>query len=255
MAITEDEVIENRARKLRKELGIDDRFCPDLIFVLNEMKRVGKLGDFVRVPRTKMANDEARYDAIENVLYIRDDVFGALDHPYNEAKRTRRRARFTVAHELAHVALGHNGTRFRGTSGALAKKIDLDTRSDEFEAHKFGAAFLMPSHLADAYRSAEDIADLFDVNISAADIRRETLQKLDRRARGATRALPSSIVDYLQAAKAKGYKVTSLDDEERRRTAAIAKGYEGRRCTSCGNFTLRCKENGIQCETCNKMED
>jgi hypothetical protein len=132
--------------------------------------------------------------------------------------------------------------------------VHVETRRDENDAHRFGAAFLIPSHLVSAYRSAEDIADLFDVNISAADIRRKSLQRLDRRSRDATRALPSSIVEFLQASKKKGFKVTSLDEEERRRTDAIAKGYEGRRCTECGNFTLRRKENGIQCETCKKWE-
>lgn|SRR5665213_50800 len=202
-----------------------------------------------------MPTDEARYDAIEDVLYIRDNVFGALDHAYSEGKQARRRDRFTIAHELGHVAQNHSGVRFRGASGALAQKVDRATRHDENEAQRFAAAFLIPFHLADAYRSAEDIADLFDVNISAADIRQKALQKLDRYSRGATRALPSSIVDFLQAAKQKGFKVTSLDEEERRRAEAVGKGFEGRRCSGCGNFTLRQKDDGIECDTCKKTED
>jgi hypothetical protein len=39
MALSDDGVFEHAARKLRTEVGIDDRFCPDMIFVLDELKK------------------------------------------------------------------------------------------------------------------------------------------------------------------------------------------------------------------------
>jgi hypothetical protein len=49
MALSDHEDSEQAARKLRIEIGIDDRFCPDMLFVLSELKRLGKIKDFIRV--------------------------------------------------------------------------------------------------------------------------------------------------------------------------------------------------------------
>jgi hypothetical protein len=58
----------------------------------------------------------------------------------------------------------------------------------------------------------EEIAERFDISISAAKIRAPALERIHRISKGVRRPLPKSIVEFLQAAKKSGHRVTSLDD-------------------------------------------
>jgi hypothetical protein len=58
----------------------------------------------------------------------------------------------------------------------------------------------------------EEIAERFDISISAAKIRAPELEKIRRIAQGIKRPLPPSIIEFLLEAKRKGHRVTSLDD-------------------------------------------
>jgi hypothetical protein len=58
----------------------------------------------------------------------------------------------------------------------------------------------------------EEIAEHFDISLSAAKIRAPELERLRRLAQGIKRPLPASIVEFLQEAKRKGHRITSLDD-------------------------------------------
>jgi hypothetical protein len=214
MRLIDDEDFEKAARSLRTEVGIDGRFCPDLIFVLDALQRSGTLKACIRRPKDQMPDDEAYFDAFERVVYIRDDTFSALDHLSRGPRIERRRARFTMAHELAHITQGHGGIRYRGASNKVAERLVATVRRQETEAHRFAAAFLVPSHLANASMTAEFISELFDINISAARLRKQTLERMDRRARGIKRPLPRGIVDFLRQAKEKGHHITSIDDDE-----------------------------------------
>lgn len=84
-----------------------------------------------------------------------------------------RRRRFTIAHELGHIALGHQGLAFSfGTSSY-----------DQRQANRFAAELLMPEDLvrrehAGALRAEldiRDLADIFLVEKRAMEIRLEEL--------------------------------------------------------------------------------
>lgn len=60
--------------------------------------------------------------------------------------------------------------------------------------------------------TAEELADRFDINISVARIRLQEMERKKRRAQGIKRPIPKSVVEFLQNAKDKGYRITSLDD-------------------------------------------
>jgi hypothetical protein len=62
LKVTVVQDFEQIARAARREIGIDDRFCPDLLFVLDELKRLGRIEDYVTVPDEQML-DEASYDS------------------------------------------------------------------------------------------------------------------------------------------------------------------------------------------------
>jgi Zn-dependent peptidase ImmA (M78 family) len=142
-----DEDFEAAARSLRRKLGIDDQLRPDMITVIIKLKDRGMIRNYVRVADDEMPNDEARFDPFEKLLYISESTFSAANGMFC-SESARRRARYTIAHEIGHIALGHTGVRYRGDSGALGEKNVRDIRREEFEANRFAAAFLAPAHLA-----------------------------------------------------------------------------------------------------------
>ncbi len=107
---------------------------------------------------------------------------------YNSEIRPKGRLRFTIAHELGHVLLGHNlrnqGSVF-GRIQITPKNIDeMDPQQIiEFEANIFASRLLAPAcvlhelHILDAKR----IADLCGLSHSAAVYRARRLQELERR--------------------------------------------------------------------------
>jgi Zn-dependent peptidase ImmA (M78 family) len=146
--MVEDDEIERAARRLRTALGIDDQLRPDLPTVIYKLKDRGLIKNYERVPDSEMPDDEAKYDSVERVLYVRESTFCAADAMFLYSESERRRARYTIAHEVGHIALGHDGVRFRGESAAKMEKIVPKIRRQEYEANRFAAAFLAPAHLA-----------------------------------------------------------------------------------------------------------
>lgn len=85
--------------------------------------------------------------------------------------------RFTVAHELGHILLGHilvSGTKYRTFS-----KCD----EEEQEADMFAARLLAPACVLHELQalSAEQIAKVCNISISAAEVRAERMQVLEAR--------------------------------------------------------------------------
>lgn len=76
--------------------------------------------------------------------------------------------RFTIAHEIAHVVLGH-----------LTHRKFLSHKQKEQEANQLAAAILMPFHFMVAYRNYESyiLAKFMWVSEKAIEIRRETILK------------------------------------------------------------------------------
>jgi Zn-dependent peptidase ImmA (M78 family) len=148
MTQLEDEDIEEAARRLRIRLGIDDQLRPDMITVIIKLKDHGLIKNYQRVRDAEMPRDEAFFDSREQILYLRESTFCAANAMFKYPEKDRRRARYTIAHEIGHVLLGHDGVRYRGASGGPAKKLDGRVNRQERDAERFAAAFLAPAHLA-----------------------------------------------------------------------------------------------------------
>jgi hypothetical protein len=103
----DDADIERVARQFRKKLGIDDQLRPDMTTVIIKLKDHGLIKNYVRVPDHEMPDDEACFDSEDKLLYIRESKFCAASAMYTYRETERRRARFTIAHEIGHIALGH----------------------------------------------------------------------------------------------------------------------------------------------------
>lgn len=143
----DDDDLEAAARMLRIKLGIDDQLRPDMITVVIKLKDHGMIANYVRVPDEDMPDDEAFFDPQSRLLHLREGTFCAANAMYTYSEIERRRARYTIAHEIAHITLGHEGIRYRGKSGAVAEKLVHKIRRQEREAERFAAAFLAPAHL------------------------------------------------------------------------------------------------------------
>jgi len=213
MALRSDEDFEAAARQLRSESGVNDYFCPDLIFILDELKKANKITGYRRVPDSDI-DDLAFYDSTENMVVMRETVYSTLDHPFRASKIERRAARFTIAHELAHFARRHEGRHFRGVINERARAIPSKVGAHETEANRFAAAFLMPAHLAPPGLSAEDLSDLFNVNLRPAQIRKDALERMRRRAMGVKRPLTPKTKEFFRDARRKGYKIDRLDEDD-----------------------------------------
>src|SRR3979490_1134337 len=119
MRYLEDDLVETKSRNFRQEVGIDGRVVPDLIFALGEMKRLKKISDYIVVADKDLQGISAKYDSDKRIIYLNQSTFDALDFPNHVGQQERRRSRFTVAHEIAHAILQHEGFLNRGPSGKV----------------------------------------------------------------------------------------------------------------------------------------
>lgn len=201
-----DEDFERKARKMRVALGIDDQLCPDVIDVVQKLKHRGSITDYVRVPDHLMQEAEAKFDPCDRKLYLRESTYCA-------ARKCEPRARWTVAHEIGHIALHHDRARNRSTLPTEIEQIAPTIRRDETQAHKFAAAFLAPYHRANfsLEMTSNEVAKLFGISLPAATRRVQELGRIYRKLRGIQRPLPKGVVDFLAEAQRKGHKITSLE--------------------------------------------
>jgi Zn-dependent peptidase ImmA (M78 family) len=95
-----------------------------------------------------MPDDEAYFDSEKKLLHLRESTFCAASAMFTYTETERRRARYTIAHEIGHIALGHDGVRYRGQTNAIAEEVVRKIRRQEREAERFAAVFLAPAHLA-----------------------------------------------------------------------------------------------------------
>ncbi len=87
---------------------------------------------------------------------------------------SRKRRRFTIAHELSHFLL-HKEKVGNGITENTLYRSNLSTQ-DEVEANRLAADILMPSeqiqkHIDEVSSAIGDLAETFDVSVSAMTVR------------------------------------------------------------------------------------
>lgn len=60
----------------------------------------------------------------------------------------------------------------------------------------------------------EELAERFDISVTAAQIRLQEIERMQRQKTGTKRPLPRGVVEYLRNAQRKGLRITSLSKEE-----------------------------------------
>jgi Zn-dependent peptidase ImmA (M78 family) len=117
-----------------------------------------------------------------------------------------------VSHELSHYALGHKGSRNRKDI-SLRDLSSSQVKHEESEANRLAVILLAPEHLIPEDASADEIASMFSLNMTAAILRKDEVDRIRRRRRGELRPLPASIKEMLRNARDEGFPIqTQLDD-------------------------------------------
>lgn len=155
------------ARDLRRRLGIDDKYAPDLAHLLNRLKELYPNFKLKIVNDSDLPRMEAKAYSAAFMLKIREGIMKAL-RSYGDS-----RSRFTVGHELGHLMLSHPGNQPRERPG---EKVSSENALLEHEANLFASEFLIPSNLFDPTLSTNEISRLFQVSTDAAARRRSETQ-------------------------------------------------------------------------------
>lgn len=104
------------------------------------------------------------------------------------------RKRFTLAHELGHILLGHLPAQLQGGSIVEARH-----QWQESEANRFASELLMPLPALQKHgmMSVNDIAYIFDVSPAAAQIKAEQLRWSDEKVRQHSKAIVEAEMDRM----------------------------------------------------------
>lgn len=108
------------------------------------------------------------------------------------------RQRFTVAHEIGHLILGHVGT---GTATVENREPTGAEREEETQANQFAARLLAPACVLHEIGATEqeEIQKLCGISKQAAKIRAERMQELERRGRYYTSNLECRVVRQFES--------------------------------------------------------
>jgi len=200
-----DEQLEDLGRAFLRGLGLENQIAPDAMTVINKIKRKNDRFNYRRVPDNQMRDAEARWNSELQEVSMRESVFTGMQH--GDAH-----PRFVVFHELSHYALGHEGTRNRGTEKVRDYSAG-EIKHEETEASRLAVILMAPEHLVPESATAEEISERFRLSLTAAILRKEEIDRIRRRRRGELRPLPESIKEFLRDARAQGIAIQTKLDE------------------------------------------
>lgn len=168
-AFLTDAQIDARALAHRRELGFRDNQGIDFMTLMTKLKARYPNFSYERVPDGALGEAEAQWDSATKRLLIPQAVFAA-------ANRGEGRALMTVAHEVGHALLGHEGTLHRAPAGNRAERLSPRIRAMEYQARRYAAAFLIPDIEAVRHMSAGEMSEHYGVSVSAAMVRKTELK-------------------------------------------------------------------------------
>lgn len=199
-----DDWLEVFASNFRKQIKIDNLQCPDIDTALEAI--CSEFGiTLVRRFDDEMPDEEASADCDTRTIYFRE----TLRH---DLRKGDKRARFIFIEEVGHILLGHQGIRHRSSTSKIYEKANARVHIEELEARRFAAAVLAPMDKISEDWDALKISEFFQLSLVAAEIRKEESDRFYRHRAGRKRPLPSCAIDFLQAAKKRGYPVKTIVD-------------------------------------------
>jgi hypothetical protein len=201
-----DEQLEDVGRNFLRLLGIEYQIRPDMMTIIMKLKHKVPSFNYRRVPDAQMPQAEAYWYSDEFELGLRESTFAGI-------QRGDAHCRFVVAHELSHYALGHKGSLNRLVDGQQRLMSAALVKHQESDANRLAVIILAPEHLVPDNASAEEIASTFGLNLKAAILRKDEVDRIRRHRRGELRPLPESIKEMLREAKRDGIPIRTQLDE------------------------------------------
>jgi hypothetical protein len=199
MAYLTDEQLEAQAVSLRERLGLAVDCVITWSDLVPRLERAFPGLRLLAVPDEEMPYP-GEADPENNRIKMRQTA-------YNQLKAGSAWALETLVHELCHFQLGHRGVHHR-RGGRDHSRQNAD---DEKQTHLLAKAVIAPAAAAMGIRSADELAQKFNLTKASAAKRWEMLERLMRRKDGRPRELPSNVVDFLLAGRARGLKIKSLE--------------------------------------------
>jgi Zn-dependent peptidase ImmA (M78 family) len=199
--------LEQIATRIRRAVGLENVGAFDVIEVVeNQLPTLFSGLKLIKVSDEQLPYAEAEANSSTNTILIREST-------YQQARIWQPRARFIVMEEVSHIALGHTGPRFRRhpSQGRIHRRAE---KRDEHEARQLASLLLAPTNLAKHCSSSDEIAERFYLSGEASEYRWNEIQRFTRRESGKPRELPPGVINFLREQKRKGFKVTSLKNED-----------------------------------------
>jgi IrrE N-terminal-like domain len=245
-----DEDLELYAQRLRRALGVEFLAAPDIQEFVERLEGVFPGFRLITVPDKSIAGDEAFANCEEKSVTVRESI-------WKDALRGAPRARMTIFHEIAHIALGHTGYRFRRTGFDYRSSNNTLIKLEESEAKRFAGMLAAPFYLISDYKDVEELIAAFKLSMEAAQIRLDNAQAIKRKESGAKRPLPEFVRVFLEQRKALGHPVKSLDAFNGLRPSESLSDpqskdtlYESTPCSVCGQLTVLRRGSDVTCDSC-----
>jgi hypothetical protein len=176
VAFKREETIAAIALQWRKEAGHENsaefNICNFIEVVLS--KGFTKKGRLQIAFYDMSPNAEPAYVTFESLtLHVDCEIWNLanLGDPY---------ARFVLAHEVGHVLLHDNGAKAFSNDPRDQIRSAVNEESAEWQANTFGAHFLLPTHLVEAYSDSIEISKSCSVERYLAEERLQSVQDAKR---------------------------------------------------------------------------
>lgn len=201
-----DKEIEGIVRAFLRKIGLEDVRRPDLMTMIVKSKVAFPGLGYRRMPDADLPNKEAQWDSERMTLIMRESIFRGMN-------RQEPHARITVAHELAHFILGHEGVHNRSL-GVSYDDFASAVLYHESEASRCSRVLLAPEHLIPENSEISVIAYEFGLDPEIAALRKREIEAIRRNQVTSQRRLPSKVRDFLRDAKRRGKNIrTRIDDD------------------------------------------
>ncbi|MGN6307970.1 MAG: ImmA/IrrE family metallo-endopeptidase [Xanthobacteraceae bacterium] len=159
--------IEQVALAWRDALGVQNEWAPNMVDLLeNRIPRF--FPEFALAVRTdsEMTGAEAFTEFSPPRIVLSESV-------YLLAAKKHGRSRMTCAHELGHLVM-HADTKAKPRMAVGNRGANSDIfRSAEWQARKFAAMFLLPTHVVREFSNSDQLSECCQVSKQAAQIRFE----------------------------------------------------------------------------------
>lgn len=188
--------IEAKTLAWRDAFDVSNAWAPDVIDLFE--KKLPRL--FPTYALTVRSDEEmlAIGDA-EAYTEFNPPLIAVRNSVYLLAGRNDGRARMTFAHEFGHLVLHPGAAKLRIEGGNQPTEGLRPFESAEWQARKFGAYFLLPTHIVRQFGSPREMAEACHVSLQAAEIRFKEVGHIQR----PTAQCVSELVNATNGASAK----------------------------------------------------